>query len=155
IVGPSPFALQLMMMRAWHARGEPKALALVSPNENPEPLEIVRVGRDIVTVADTRVMLDRYTVNNLMFGREILWMTTDGGLAAAMTFAGGLPMEAVRSDLESALPDLYRAGVAQEIANLTAIGRAVPPHQTGTYAIAGATLIDATGALPVPDSIVV
>ena len=37
-----------------------------------------------------------------MFGREMLWTTPDGDLAAAMTFAGGLPLEAVRTELESA-----------------------------------------------------
>ena len=89
-----------------------------------------------------------------MFGREILWMNAHGDLAAAMTFAGGLPMEAVRDEYESALPQLYRSGVTQEMADLAAIARQVPPVRTGTYAIAGATLIDATGAAPVADSVV-
>jgi imidazolonepropionase-like amidohydrolase len=155
VIGPSPFALQMMMMRAWHAQGEPKQLALVSPKAEAEPLEIARVGRDVITVAGRRVTLDRYTVNHLMLGREIVWMTADADLAAAMTFAGGLPMEAVRTEFEPALPDLYRAGVAQEMADLAAIGREVPPHETGTFAIAGATLVDATGAPPIPDAVVV
>src|SRR5262249_35185210 len=49
VSGPSPFALQMMMMRAWHARGEPKQLMLLSTNANPEPLEIERVGTDTVS----------------------------------------------------------------------------------------------------------
>ena len=155
VIGPSPFALQMMMMRTWHARGEPRQLALVSPKADAEPLEIARVGRDVITVAAHRVTLDRYTVNHLMLGREIVWMTADGDLAAAMTFAGGLPMEAVRTEFEPALPDLYRAGVAQEMADLAAIGREVPPQETGTFAIAGATLVDATGAPPIPDAVVI
>ncbi len=154
IVDQTPFALQMMMMRAWHARGEPKQIAIVSLNPSAEPLEIVRVGRDTIDAGGHRLALDRYTVDHLMFGREVLWMTADGDLAAAMTFAGGLPLEAVRTDLEPALPELYRAGVAQEIANLAAIGRAVPPLRTGTFAISGATLIDSTGAAPVPDAVV-
>src|SRR5262249_18164158 len=89
------------------------------------------------------------------FGREILWTTTDGDLAALMTFAGGLPLEGVRSDLEPVFPELYRAGVAQEMADLDAIGKSVPPVQSGTYAITGATLIDATGRAPIPDSVVI
>jgi imidazolonepropionase-like amidohydrolase len=155
VIGPSPFALQMMMMRAWHARGEPRQLALVSPNAGAEPLEIARVGRDVITVAGRRLTLDRYTVNHLMLGREIVWMTAEGDLGAAMTFAGGLPMEAVRTEFEPALPDLYRAGVAQEMADLAAIGREVPPQETGTFAIVGATLVDATGAPPIPDAVVI
>ena len=155
VIGQSPFALQMMMMRAWHARGEPKTLALVNQRSDAEPLEIARVGHDTITAGGRAIVLDRYTVNHLMLGREILWTTSDGDLAAVMTFAGGLPMEAVRTVFESALPDLYRAGVAQEMADLDAIDRAVPPDHTGTYAITGATLIDATGAAPVPDAVVV
>jgi hypothetical protein len=155
VSGPSPFALQMMMMRAWHARGEPKQLMLLSSNANPEPLEIERVGNDTVTVAGKRVSLQRYTVNHLMFGREILWTTRDGDLVALMTFAGGLPLEGVRSDFEAAFAELYRAGVAQEVANLAAIGDAVPPLIRGSYAIAGATLIDATGKPPLSDSVVI
>ena len=155
IVNQTPFALQLMMMRTWHARGEPTQLALASLNPDAEPLEIARVGRDTLTANGRSIALDRFTVNHLMFGREILWMTPDWDLAAAMTFAGGLPLEAVRTDLESQLPALYRAGVAQEMADLAAIGKAVPAERSGTFAIAGATLIDATGRAPVPDAVVI
>jgi imidazolonepropionase-like amidohydrolase len=155
VVGASPFALQMAMMRTWRARGQPRRLPIVSTNPRAEPIEIARVGRDVITVDRRRVTLERYTVNNLMFGREILWTTTDGELAAAMTFAGGLPMEAVRKDLTPALPELHRAGVAQEIANLAAIGRAVKPMHTGAFAIAGTTIIDATDAPPIPDAVVI
>ena len=155
IVGPTPFALQMMMMRAWHARGEPRQLGLLSLNPKAEPLEIVRVGRDVITISGRKIPFDRYTVNHLMFGREILWTTADGDLAAAMTFAGGLPLEAVRTEFESQLLELYRAGVAQEMANLQAVGRDLPPLRSGTYAIAGATLIDATGRPPIADAVVV
>jgi imidazolonepropionase-like amidohydrolase len=155
VIGPTPFGLQMMMLRAWHARGEPKALPLVNQNAAAAPLEIVRVGQDVVTVDGRRTKLDRYTVNNLMFGREIVWTTPDGMLAAAMTFAGGLPMEAVRNEFVSALPVLYRAGVAQQMADLAAIGREVPAQRPKTFAIAGATLIDATGAAPIADAVVI
>ena len=101
------------------------------------------------------IALERYTIANLMFGREILWMNNAGELAAAMTFAGGLPMEAVRTEYESALPELYRSGVKQEMADLAAIGRAVPPERSGAFAIVGARLVDATGAAPVEDSVVI
>lgn len=155
VSGPSPFALQMMMMRAWRARGEPAALPLLNPNADAPPLQIVRVGKDTITVAGQRVTLDRFTVNNLMFGREILWTTSDGMLAAAMTFAGGLPMEAIRTEFVVALPQLYRAGVAQQMANLDALGREVPPMKARAFAIDGATLIDATGAAAVDDAVVI
>ena len=49
VIGQSPFAVQMMMMRAWHSARRARATcALVSPNADAEPLEIARyVGRDV------------------------------------------------------------------------------------------------------------
>jgi imidazolonepropionase-like amidohydrolase len=133
--GASPFAVQMMMVRTTRDFARP-------------------AGRDTVQVGGKPVELERFTVANLMFGREILWMDKDRNLAAAMTFAGGLPMEAVRTEYLEALPQLYRAGVAQEMANLAALAREVPPERTGAFAIVGARLIDGTGSVPVEEAVV-
>lgn len=155
IFGPSPFAIQLAMMRYWQAHGKPARLPILRAKSEAPAVQIALVGRDSILADGKPVTLDRYTAANLMFGREILWMDSKGRLAAAMTFAGGLPMEAVRPEYEPALPRLFRAGVAQEMANLAALGQEVPPERTGAYAISGATLIDATGRPPVADSVVI
>jgi imidazolonepropionase-like amidohydrolase len=155
VFGPSPFAIQMAMMRYWLAHGKPAQLPVLRAKSEAPAVEIALVGRDSISINGKPVKLERYTAGNLMFGREILWMNAAGQLAAAMTFAGGLPMEAVRPEYEPALPELFRAGVAQEMSNLAALGRAVPAERTGSYAIAGATLIDATGRQPVADSVVI
>ena len=155
VLGASPFAIQMTMMRYWVSHGKPSLLRVMRGNPAADPIRIEPAGHDSITLSGRVVALERYTVANLMFGREILWMNGDGDLAAAMTFAGGLPMEAVRTEYESALPQLYRAGVAQEMADLAAIGRAVPASRTGAFAIVGARLVDATGANPVEDSVVI
>jgi imidazolonepropionase-like amidohydrolase len=155
IFGPSPFAVQMMMLRYWNAHGRPPELPMLRANPAAEPVRIERVGRDSIHVNGKTVVLDRYTIANLMFGREILWINPAGDLAAAMTFAGGLPMEAVRTEYEPVLAELYRSGVAQEMADLTSIARRVPPERSGSYAIVGATMIDATGAPAIEDSVVI
>ena len=146
IQGASPVAVQMAMMRYWMTHGKPVSLAVVGA----EPVRIVRVGSDLIAGG----RLERYTIANLMFGREIVWMNARNELAAAMTFAGGLPMEAVRKEYEPSLNALYKAGVAQEMANLAELGRAAPPERTGSFAIAGARLVDGCGGLPVADSVV-
>jgi imidazolonepropionase-like amidohydrolase len=153
VFGTSPFAVQMVMMRYWNSHGRPARLTAL--RENATPVEIKFAGHESITVDGETVGLDRYTIANLMFGREILWMNEKGDLAAAMTFAGGLPMEAVRTEYESALPQLYRSGVAQEMADLDAIGRSVPAERKGAFAIVGAKLVDATGAAPVENSVVI
>ena len=155
IMGPSPFAIQIVMMRYWKMHGRPASLPVVRGIAGADPIRIQRVGYDSITIGHRAVRLERYTIANLMFGREILWMDAEGNVAAAMTFAGGLPMEAVRQEYESALMQLYRSGVSQQMANLAEIGRAVAPERTGAFAIVGARLVDATGAAPVENSIVV
>jgi imidazolonepropionase-like amidohydrolase len=155
IFGATPFAVQMMMVRYWNAHGKPPGLAQLRARPGAEPVLIDWVGGDIITVDGKAVALDRYTIGNLTFGREILWMTSEGQLAAAMTFAGGLPQEAVRAEYDAALPQLYGIGVAQQMENLAAIGRQVPPEHTESFAITGATLIAGTDAAPVEDSVVV
>jgi imidazolonepropionase-like amidohydrolase len=155
IFGSSPFALQMAMMRYWAAHGKPATLPTLRADPAAPPIRIQLAGHESITVAGKTIPLDRYTIGDLMFGREILWMNAQGDLAAAMTFAGGLPMEAVRTEYEPALPQLYRSGVKQELENLSAIERQTPPERTGAFAISGATLIDGTGASPVHDSVVI
>jgi imidazolonepropionase-like amidohydrolase len=155
ITGPSPFAIQMMMLRYWTTHGKPSSLAMLRAGSHAEPIRIESAGHDSITVAGHTVALERYTIANLMFGREILWMDAQGNLAAAMTFAGGLPMEAVRAEYEPALPQLYQRGVDQEMADLAALDHRLPPEHAGTFAIAGATLVDATGAPPIEDSVVI
>jgi imidazolonepropionase-like amidohydrolase len=134
--GASPFAVQMMMLRAGR-------------------LDARSVGRDMIHVGGKAIELERFNVANLIFGNEILWMDRGRNLAAAMTFAGGLPMEAVRTEYLDALPKLYGAGVAQEMTNLGVLARQVPPERTGAFAIVGARLVDATGTPPVENSVVV
>ncbi|MCU1259172.1 MAG: amidohydrolase [Bryobacterales bacterium] len=155
ILGPSPFAIQMTMMRYWRTHGRPALLPILRGNPAADPIRIETAGHDSIIVNGRPIRLERYTIANLMFGREILWMSGTGDLAAAMTFAGGLPMEAVRTEYEAALPQLYRSGVAQEMADLAAIGREVLPERTGAFAITGARLVDATGATPIEDSVVI
>jgi imidazolonepropionase-like amidohydrolase len=159
LFGSSPFALQMAMMRYWKAHGKPVLLPWLRQDPAAPPIRIELAGHDSITVGGKAISLERYTIGNLMFGSEILWMNPRGDLAAAMTFAGGLPMEAVRAEYEPALHELYASGVRQEMANLAAIERRTAPERTGafagTFAIVGATLIDSTGAAPVPDSVVV
>jgi len=155
IFGPSPFAVQMMLLRYWNAHGRPAHLPILRARADSTPLDIELAGHDSIAVRGGMVTLDRYTIANLMFGREIVWMNAAGDLAAAMTFAGGLPMEAVRTEYQSAFPQLYRAGVNQELRNLQAIGKLAPPERTGSFAIVGARMVDATGAPPVNDSAVI
>jgi imidazolonepropionase-like amidohydrolase len=150
-----PAALQMAMMRYWAAHGRPAALPILRASRQALPLEIRRVGEDVVVLPGGPARLTRYTVANLMFGREVLWMDGRGRLAAAMTFAGGLPQEQVLDVYQPAFEALVKSGVAQEMADLDDLDRQVRPEATGAFAIVGARLIDGTGAPTVAESTVI
>jgi imidazolonepropionase-like amidohydrolase len=150
-----PASMQMMMMRYWKQHHQPAHLPMLRASNQALPLEIKLVGYDAYSTKHGMVRLTRYTVANLMFGREILWMNDDGRLAALMTFAGGLPIEEVRDDYASIGGELVRSGVRQEMLDLDDLDRQVPPEAVGSFAIVGARLIDGTGAPAIENSVVI
>ncbi len=150
-----PASLQMMMMRYWKQHHQPAHLPMLRASNQALSLEIKLVGHDAYQTRHGMVRLTRYTVTNLMFGREILWMNDDGRLAALMTFAGGLPIEEVRDDYASIGGELVRSGVQQEMLDLDDLDRQVPPESVGSFAIVGARLIDGTGAPAIENSVVI
>ncbi|HEV2964653.1 MAG TPA: amidohydrolase family protein [Candidatus Angelobacter sp.] len=155
--GYTPASVQMMMMRYWRSHAQPSNLPILRANSaaDASPAQIRLAGHDVLKVNGTSIPLARYTIANIVFGREILWLNQKGELAAAMNFAGGLPLEAVRKEYEPALSQLTASGVAQELRNLRELQRLVPAEMTGSFAIAGATLVDGTGHPPVADSVVI
>jgi imidazolonepropionase-like amidohydrolase len=155
--GYTPASVQMMMVRYWSRNGEPSSIPLLraNPAAEAQAAQITFEGRDSITVGGYAVPLKRYTVANVVFGREILWFNQQGQLAAAMNFAGGLPFEVVRSEYEPALAQLLHSGVSQEMRVLAKLEQQSPPVVSGSFAIVGATLVDGTEHAPVADSVVI
>ncbi len=151
----NPAALQMLMLRYWSAHHQPARLPLLRASEQALPVEIRLVGHEAFDIHGRIVRLARYTVNNLIFGREILWMNDSNRLAAVMTFAGGLPQEEVLDEYDSATGNIYQSGVRQEMLDLAELQKQAPVEADGAYAIVGARLIDGTGAAPVEHATVV
>ena len=150
-----PVAVQMMMMRYWLHHHRPLQLPMLRASAQALPVEIRPVGHDVFTVKGEIVRLTRYTVANLIFGREVVWMNDSERVAAIMTFAGGLPQEEILDEYKSAFDPLFQSGVRQEMLDLAELTHAVRPLASGTFAIVGARLINATGAPPVENSVVI
>jgi hypothetical protein len=144
--GSMPASLQMMMMRYWRLHHQPVRLPILRASDKALPLEIKLVGHDSFSVNGRMVRLTRYTVANLMFGREIVWMNDSGRIAALMTFAGGLPQEEILEGYEQVEPELEHSGVQQEMLDLDDLDRKISPEAVRTFAIVGARLIDGTGS---------
>ena len=50
IFGPSPFAVQMMMLRYWKAHGQPRSLPMLRAKPGAEPVQIESVGHDDIGV---------------------------------------------------------------------------------------------------------
>ena len=155
IDGYSPLSVQGMLIRYWTDNGKPNAIPTLPGGQEDGVVEVEYVGRDQVVVGDRTVDLDRFTVNNVIWGRESVWLNERGEFAAATTMTGGLPLQAIRKEYASALSDFVRIDVAVRVKDLRRLSRSVTPLQKDDFAIVGATLVDGTGRSPVPNSVVV
>ena len=159
-LGASPFATQWMLVRYWQDHGKPARLPMLRATAGADDVEIRATGRDSIHVTGKAIGLTRYTIANVVFGREVLWLDDQKRLAAVMTFAGGLPAgELIREEYAVRSARSICAGVVAEqmrddLANAGREGS--QPEKTGHVpAIAGATLVDGNGGAPVKDSVVV
>jgi imidazolonepropionase-like amidohydrolase len=152
--GNMPASVQMMMMRYWLRHGRPARLNLLRASADAPPIQIKLVGHDALPVHGETIRLTRYTIANLIFGREILWLNDSNRVAAIMTFAGGLPQEFILDQYDDSFPALFQSGVRQQMLDLADLTRAVHPLAKGTFAIVGARLIDATGAPAIEHSAV-
>ena len=151
IAGYAPTTMQMLMVRYWAAHGSPAQLATIPSGS----VKIEPRGQDTIHVADKDETLDRYTVEGLIWGRETLWFDSSRNLVAEVsTDAEFDHFEAIREGYESALGDFVSRAGSDNMAALAEISKGIPGSHSPSLAIVGATLIDGTGAAPVPDSAV-
>lgn len=155
IDGYSPLSAQMLLIRYWLAHDRPDFVFTVPAGDPDGRVTIAHAGRDRIRIAGRTLDLDRYTINNVVWGRESVWLDARRNFAAATTFTGGLPLEAIRTEYVSALPEFVRISVADRMKDLAEMTRANPPIQQGDYVINDATLVDGTGRAPVQDSVVI
>jgi imidazolonepropionase-like amidohydrolase len=149
--GYAPFAAQMLLVRYWRQHGRPPVLQTV-PGRPLNDVIIEHRGRETINFGSQSLVLDRYAIDGVVWGRETLWLDGSGSIVAAITRAGGLGFEAVREDLEPMLGDFVRRSIRDRIGELESITQQVPPRRRGTFAIVGATVVDATGRPPIPDA---
>lgn len=141
-----PFSVQMMMLRYWLRHGRPAAMRHLPSGDD---IMIRSTGSD--RAGGQR--LQRYAVSNVVWGEEALWLDSAQNLAAAVTYAGNLPLEAVRPEYQAELPQLIASAIRDRMAWLQK--GAVAPLAQGSYAIVHARLIRGSGAPEIADSTVV
>jgi imidazolonepropionase-like amidohydrolase len=157
IDGYAPISVQMMMLRYWKRHGRPAKLMALPAGSDADDVTIKDSGPTQLptTASATPAKIERFTVNNVVWGREALWLDASDNLTAATTYTGGLAFEAVRKEYEPAFAQVIRDEVADRIGDLATISAGVPPVASDDYAITGATLVDGTGRAAIADSVVI
>ena len=137
----SPLSVQMMLLRYWLAREKPIRLRLL-PGDRSAEIE------QHATESVNGHILTRYSISEVVWGRESVWLDEKQQIVAAVTYAGNLPIEAVRDDYRDAFPQFIRESVSDRMHELHSVTQRIKPLQNGAYAITGATVIDGTGAAP-------
>ena len=149
--GYAPMAIQQAIMRDWLRRGRPATLELVPAAK----LSITERGTDTIHVADRSLILKRYSIAGLIWGLETLWLDGRGDLIAVATVDAEFdPVQAVRAGYTSVTGTFVRLAAEDALAALSGAAGNAPPADT-LIALVGGTLVDGTGAAPVPDAAVV
>ena len=143
--------MQMLMVRYWATHGSPAQLAtLPSGTVKIEPR-----GEDTIKIDGKEQTFDRYTVAGLIWGLETLWFDSSRNLVAEVsTDAEFDHFEAIRDGYESGLGTFVGRAGADEMAALADISKGISGSRAEKIALVGGTLIDGTGAAPVPDSVV-
>jgi len=152
IAGYAPATMQMLLVRYWATHGAPAELATLPSGH----VKISAHGEDAVTVGGHEEKLKRYTVEGLVWGREVLWFDAKNSLVAVVTCDAEFDhFEAVREGYESALGTFVGRAGADGMAALAELAKGISGSRAEKLALVGGTLIDGTGRAPVTDATVV
>jgi imidazolonepropionase-like amidohydrolase len=147
----APVSVQMALVRYWAQHGRPASITRTTGGS----LTIEPRGSDTVTIKGQSLAADRYTVRGLIWGRETLWFDSAMRLVAAVTVDDEMDhFEAIREDWEDGLAFFVRRAAEDNMQALADLSGSIARKQTGVLAITGATLIDGTDHLPLPDAVV-
>lgn len=152
IAGYAPTAQQLMLMRYWLSHGMPAAL----PTLPSGSVQISKRGQDRFTLDGKPVVLDRYLVTGLIWGRETIWLDHARNLVALVSIDAEFDhFESIRDGYQQLLPEFLAKAGADEMANMKEFAGQPRNDPSKALALVGGTLIDATGKPAIPDAVVV
>ena len=145
LAGYAPVSMQMELLRYWASHGKPASIPLVpSGAARIEPR-----GRDTIMLGGRTWTLDRYSVGGVLWGRETLWADADGRLDALVSVDAEFDhFEAVRPELEAAVPQLVERAASDGMAAMAHTASAVLPPPVSSIAITGGTVVDVTGRRP-------
>ncbi len=150
----APLSARALLVRYWERNGKPATLAVL-PGEPARDVRIKYIGNDTVDAGGKKMALRRFSIDGIVWGRETVWLDGSDRFAAIVSRVHILPLEAVREDLKTALPQLQAAAIRDRLADLVSMKRDIGAVQAGAFAFTGARVIDGSGRPPIDDATVI
>jgi imidazolonepropionase-like amidohydrolase len=150
----APLSARAQLIRYWEKHGKPETLPVI-PGEPTRGVRIAYSGVDTITLGARKTVLRRFSVDGVVWGSETVWLDEADRFAAIVSRVHILPIEGVREDLKSALPQLQASALADRLGDLLRLKSDVRPVAEGSFALSGARLIDGTSKPPIDDAVVV
>ncbi len=151
--GYAPVAVTEELWSYWQRHDRPASIALYPMGG---AAEIRRRGTDEVVDDEGRKQtLERYTLRGLGWGSETLWIDAQGRLAALKAIDAEFDhFEATGRGYSDVLPGLIASAASDGLAALAEMAGVAPVPDEAPVAYVGATVVDATGAPPLRDAVV-
>lgn len=163
--GYAPVGVHENLIRYWIRAGRPATIL----TEPAGPISIHRLGTTSFPLLKNGklVRVERLGLDGVVWGREGAWVVAEGiyagRLLALTTWAGALPFAAVapewQNDSSTLVTDLARSiqlqGFVDRITELERLTRSLKPDRSGTFALAGATVITGAEAAPIQNATIV
>ena len=159
IASYAPLEAQALLVRYWKAHGRPKFIT-AAPADPTTKITIEDLGSARITPQNGATLtLERYAIDGVAWGREILYLDGTSRFAAIVTRANLLPLEGVREDLAAERPTLIDAILADaartELAIAAQTSITLPIVAQRDFALVGAKIVDGTTNPPVEDGTIV
>ncbi|QEC78173.1 amidohydrolase family protein [Mucilaginibacter ginsenosidivorax] len=150
VAGYSPTLVQQAMLQYWKKNKQPASIRTLPFGS----VQIKKDGTDQLTFNGKPLLLERYTVNGLVWGNELIWTDTDGKLICLITNdAEGDKLESMRSEYESLLPELISKAA---VYGMQIFAKAASPAGAvnKVIAITGGNLVDVNTGTSMPDAVI-
>ncbi|HEV8215280.1 MAG TPA: amidohydrolase family protein [Gemmatimonadaceae bacterium] len=159
IAGYAPLEAQALLIRYWQTHGRPREI-VTAPADPTTTVRVEDLGdARLHFTSGMDLALQRYSVDGVAWGREIVYLDQTSRFAAIVTRANLLPLEGVREDLAAAQPALLDSVLADaaraELAAASRTSAAIPVVAQDAFALVGARIVDGTVRKPIDDGVVV
>jgi imidazolonepropionase-like amidohydrolase len=146
--GWTPVAARALLIDYWERHKRPASVALL-PGDSDSRIVVSFRGDEDVHVGGRAIKLKRYSVDGAVWGRETVWVDAQGAFAALVSRIHILPLEAVREDLASALPELQTSSIRDRMSDLAGFAKGTESKALSVYALSGARIITGEDEPPI------